>query len=73
MSAQLTRPKSAREIAQLIADDLFMNHVGEQADRLVLWMDADERNLGGWAKRVVIDRIVAVLRTADRREEAVNP
>jgi hypothetical protein len=68
MSVQGTRPKSAHEIAQVIADDLFTNHEGAQADRLVLWVDADERNLGGWAKRVVIDRIVTALRPAGRME-----
>lgn len=55
---KLSRPKSAREIAQAIADDLFVNGEGKQADRLVLWVDASERNLGGWAKVAVIDRIV---------------
>ena len=65
---QQTRPKSAREIAQQIADDLFVNGQGEQADRLVLTVDSTrsppqrERNLGGLAKLVVIDRIEKHLR-----------
>lgn len=52
----MTRVK-ARALAQAIADDLFVAGDGEHADRLVLWVDADERNLGGWSKRAVIDRI----------------
>jgi hypothetical protein len=51
-------------LARLIADDLFVNGSGDQADRLVLWVDADERNLGGWAKRAVVDRVRTHLRRA---------
>ena len=51
-------------IAERIADDLFVDAAGEEADRLVLWIDADERNLGGWCKRAVADRVRAVLKGA---------
>ena len=61
--AQQTRPKSSTEIARAIVDELFVNGHGEHADRLVLWVDADERNLGGWAKVVVFHRIVNILDT----------
>jgi len=60
--AQQTRPKSSKEIARAIADDLFVNGRGEKADRLVLWVDADERNLGGWAHVAVVTRIVNILK-----------
>jgi hypothetical protein len=51
----------ARQIAQRIADDLFVNGEGVEAERLVLWLDSQDANLGGWSKRAVIDRIVKVL------------
>jgi len=48
-------------LAQQIADDLFVTGAGEQADRLVLWGAADDRNLGGWSKRAVVDRVRKLL------------
>lgn len=38
------------------ADDLFVNGSGEQAARLVL-TSADGRDLGGWGKLVVLDKL----------------
>lgn len=58
-------PKHARALAKAIADDLFVNGAGEHADRLVLWVDATGRNLGGLAKVVVIERLVTHLQRAE--------
>jgi hypothetical protein len=62
----VTRPKSASEIARMIVDDLFVNQLGEQADRLVLWVDATDRILGGWAKVAIFHRIEKILREHGR-------
>ena len=54
---------SNRQIAELIADDLFTNGAGEMADRLVLmcdqspWSREAPRDLGGYSKAAVIDVI----------------
>jgi hypothetical protein len=54
------RPTPPRQVAETIADELFVNGFGEQADRLVLLDDAG-RNLGGWSKTAVVDRITACI------------
>ena len=48
------------QIAQRIVDYLFANGQGEQAERLVL-TSGDNKNLGGWSKRPVVDVIVREL------------
>jgi hypothetical protein len=48
------------QIAQRIVDYLFVNGQGEEAERLVL-TSCDNKNLGGWAKRPVVDAIVREL------------
>ena len=55
MSAQ-KNPK----LAQRIADKLFVNGNGQKAERLVL-MSPAQKDLGGWCKQAVIDRIVESL------------
>lgn len=54
------RPTPPRQLAEQIADELFVNGFGERAERLVLLDDAG-RNLGGWSKTAVVDRITACL------------
>ena len=57
----------ARELAEQIADDLFCTSNGEVAERLELkitdWSDGVkvEFGAGGWCRRAVVDRIVAIL------------
>lgn len=51
----MTRVK-ARPLAQIIADDLFVNGEGAHADRLAMVLE-DGRHLGGWSKQAVIARI----------------
>ncbi len=50
-----------KELAEKIADDLFQNSNGDVAERLVLWLDSDKRNLGGWCKQGVVNRILLFL------------
>lgn len=71
---------STREIAERIADDLFHNGAGEEADRLVLTKDNNRdghsrqptRDLGGWSKRAVAVRVEVILAAAIRGEEAAH-
>jgi hypothetical protein len=49
------------QVAQWIADYLFVNGQGQEADRLVL-TTKEGKDLGGWCKRAVVDRIVDNLR-----------
>jgi len=48
------------QTAQWIAESLFVNGQGEQADRLVL-TSADGKDLGGWCRRAVVDQIMKTL------------
>lgn len=57
----------ARELAEQIAADLFVNGQGKEAVRLQLriadWSDGvpGERDGGGWCRAAVVDRIAAKL------------
>ncbi len=53
--------QEAREIAGRIVAELFQNGAREQANRLVLMQDNPQRNLGGWGRLAVEDRIVSYL------------
>lgn len=55
-----------RDWIERFVDDLFTNGSGHQAERLVLWRDSDQRNLGGWCKQSIIDRLHA------HREQALT-
>ncbi len=58
----------AQRIGAAVAEDLFVNGAGEQADHLVLTKDG--RDLGGWAKACAADRIAqAVLPMLERELE----
>jgi proteasome assembly chaperone (PAC2) family protein len=50
-----------KRVAELIANDLFVNGNNEEAERLVL-MSADKRDIGGWGKRAVVSRILDILK-----------
>ena len=50
----------ARAIGEKVADELFHNGSGEEADRLVLW-DKNGRNLGGWCWGAVRDRVAGIV------------
>lgn len=47
-------------VSEKIVDDLFVNGQGQEAERLVL-MSCDRKDLGGWSRRAVVDRIVQAL------------
>lgn len=54
-----------RGLAELIADDLFTNGNGDRGDRLVMVQEGNARDLGGWCRNAVVDRVVTIL-TANR-------
>jgi hypothetical protein len=52
----------ARKLAQQIVDDIFVNGQGDEAQRLVLTIDSpSKRDLGGWSKECLADRIARLL------------
>jgi hypothetical protein len=56
------------QIAEEFVERLFTNGGGDVADRLVLTVDAHpRRELGGWCRGAIIDRLVVLLR-AQRTE-----
>jgi len=63
-----TRPAGApaRELAEAIVRDLFVNGAGQQAARLVLF-DHHGRDLGGWGREPARDRIETALQAAASR------
>lgn len=56
----------ANEIAQAIADRLFINGNGDHAERLIL-SGTNGRDLGGWCQQAVVDVIVDELKAARHR------
>lgn len=51
-------PKRIAELfAKQIADDLFINGIGDKATHLILSNESD-KDLGGWCKDAVISRII---------------
>lgn len=55
------------DLAADLVNKLFTNGFGEQAHRLVL-TTSDGRDLGGWGRRPVYDRILEVLRAVNKTE-----
>ena len=64
VGAKMREIREAEEwrIAEKIATRLFVNGLGQEAARLVL-VDSNNRDLGGWCKRAVIDQIREILKT----------
>ena len=60
MSEQLAQ-RLANLLAAQIADRLFVNGDGEEAQRLML-LSPNGKDLGGFCKRAAIDQIMRVLR-----------
>lgn len=52
--------KEHHETAKQIADELFVNGIGQEAERLVLELPGGKDG-GGWSKSSVIGRICQVL------------
>lgn len=52
--------KEMQDLAEKIAEQLFMNGMGEEANRLVLELPG-KRDGGGWCKQAVVDVIMSVL------------
>lgn len=67
-----------REVAERIADYLFSNGGGKEADRLLLVIEdsscsakvSNARYLGGWSKAAVRDAVQRLLETPIRNEES---
>ncbi|MGE3278055.1 MAG: hypothetical protein AB7O67_23330 [Vicinamibacterales bacterium] len=57
------RPSEAERIADAVVSRLFVNGMGEQADRLVLTVDRPYRDLGGWCRGAVRDVVIDALRS----------
>lgn len=56
------KPKSNRELAERIANDLFRNGSNQLAERLVLTIDGPpKRDLGGWSEKALADQIERLL------------
>lgn len=64
------RRRAANRATNAIIDELFVNGIGEEADRLVL-TSKDGRDLGGLCKDAVIDRVRKVI-LATMKEEATT-
>jgi hypothetical protein len=64
---QFDQPTKSDVVLESIADEiisgLFVNGFGQVADRLALMDDTRKRDLGGWCRGAVRDRIIAVLQT----------
>ncbi len=48
-------------LAERIADVLFVNGAKQRADRLQM-CDANNKDLGGWNRRAVVDQVLTVLK-----------
>ena len=48
-----------KDAVEKLVEKLFTSGSGNKADRLVLWTDADvfTKNLGGWGKKVIADKL----------------
>jgi hypothetical protein len=65
-------PKRPKWIDKFV-DDLFIAGNGEQAERLMLWRDSDRRDLGGWCRDAIADRLYdAIVAEARRMSKTVN-
>ena len=55
-----------RELADAIVKGLFCSQEvptgGKGAERLVLWLDSENKDLGGWAKEPARDEIERIIR-----------
>ena len=57
-------PEEQVRVANAIVDDLFKNNARQRAERLVL-ESKDKRDLGGWGRSSVRDRILDILRKSN--------
>ena len=66
------RPRAGERLRKLrlahqIADDLFVNGVGERARRLQLKGPAEE-DFGGWCYVAVVSKVAAIIAKAEGKE-----
>lgn len=54
-----TNPADEKAVAEL-TDAMFTNGSGEEADRLMLVKDHPHRDLGGWCRGAIRDRVLAL-------------
>lgn len=50
-----------RELAKRIVADLFTAGNGQKGERLVCWLDSEQRSLGGWSEGPASDRVQKIL------------
>lgn len=55
------RDKQLAKLPAAVAERLFVNGAGEKADRLCLFDSVVSRNLGGWCKAAVEDRVRQII------------
>lgn len=58
-------------LAREIATDLMTNSIGEKAERLVLWLDTEARDLGGWCEASVVNTAAEII--AKHRQPPPEP
>lgn len=56
--------EAASSKAAEVVEQLLTNGSGERADRLVLWRDHDKRDLGGWGKQALENRLNELVHAA---------
>lgn len=55
MSTNIYPPKEAA--IENFVEGIFTNGSGQKAERLVLWRDSDDKNLGGWSRYAIKERL----------------
>lgn len=53
--------RALEDLIEIILNELFINGFGQEADRLVL-TTKEGRDLGGWCRKAVHDRLLAILK-----------
>jgi hypothetical protein len=51
------KERIARYVASRACERLFHNGAGQEAERLVLWLDSNKKDIGGWCKTAVAYQI----------------
>jgi hypothetical protein len=50
-----------RALAESFIGELMTSDMGDQADRLVLWDDTANHDIGGWGRKPLVDRLHKLL------------
>ena len=63
------KPKTLEEMIETAVDELFRNGAGQEAERLVL-TTREGRDLGGWCKSVIRDKITGLIAELKQKEQS---